>query len=180
TAARLCFIQASLQIGEIIVQEALEARAAEQTGIQQGGVIQPIFEDRVSLPHQCGNCTQVGHVTRGKQQSTVTPTEGCQLFLQRVVFYAVTIHQVRSTTAHTVACSGCLHTFNNVWMVSEAEVIVAAEREKRPTIYHQLRSLRHLQGPPVAVAVHGAAFRQRRSKEVIERVAHGQYYLAAL
>ena len=50
------------EAARVVMQITREARAAEQPGIEQRGVVEPILQHRVALPDQRGYCGQVGHV----------------------------------------------------------------------------------------------------------------------
>jgi len=126
----------------IVMQVAVEARPAQQTGIQQGGMVEAVFQHRIALPDQRGDGTHVGHVSVTEQQRTRATGELGQGLLQCVVRGAVTDDQMRRTAAYAPARCSRLPGFNHLRVTGQAQVVVIAEGEQRLAIDHHLRPLR--------------------------------------
>ena len=137
------------------MQIAVEARAAEQTGIQQRGVIETVFEHRIALPDQGGDRPQIGHVAIAEQQRTRAPGELGQGFFQGVMRAAVADDQMRCPAAHAPTRRTGLPGFDHLRVIGQAQVVVIAESQQRLTIDHHLRPLRALKQWPLTVKIVG-------------------------
>ncbi len=143
------------EAARVVMQITREARAAEQPGIEQGGVIEAIFQHRIALPDQRGHRRQIGHVAGGEQQRTRPAGELGKRLLQLVMRRAVTDHQMRGTAAHAPGRGALLQRRNHLGMVGQAQVVVGAERQQAFTVDRHLRPLRTLQQRTPAVEVLG-------------------------
>ena len=107
--------------------EATEARPAEQTTVEQGSMIEPVFEDGIRLAKQRRHDTQIGHIARGKQQGAFTPRVGSQGFFQILVGTLMTAHQMGGAAAHPPVTGGPLKGSNHLRVIGQPQIIIAAE-----------------------------------------------------
>jgi hypothetical protein len=75
------FFQAFGQAHRVVVQITIEPRAGQQPRVEQRRMIEPVFEHRITLPHQRRDRAEVGHVAGGEQQrARATGQVGQRLF----------------------------------------------------------------------------------------------------
>ena len=157
-------VQAFFQTVHVIVQVAGKTGAAQQAGVQQGGMIQSILQHGIALPYQRGDNTEVGGVAAGHQQHPRPPGEFGQGLFQLVMRFAVPDHQMGRPTTHTPAAHTLDHRLGHGRMVGQPQIIIAAESQQRLAIDADVYILRRGQQRPLAVKMGGTALGQPSGK----------------
>ena len=119
---------------EVAVRIAREARARQQRGVVQRGVVELVGEDRVVAPEQRGEHAEVGHVAGGKQQRRAGWPTNAQAPLERRVRRSVAGDQVRRAGADAVALGAFAQRGDDARIGGEAEIVVAAEGRRRAAV----------------------------------------------
>lgn len=153
----------------IVVTKTLKARIREQTGVEQGRVIQTILKHGITATDQRIHRPQVRHITGGKEQRAGAPSELGELLFQQVMFLRVTADQMGGTAADAVAFSRFLKSFQDFGVVGETEIVIAAKADELATIHLDLHLLWRLHHRAHAIAVQRAALRQPLLQSLFER-----------
>ncbi|MCY1537537.1 hypothetical protein D9M68_730340 [compost metagenome] len=167
----LGLFQAAGEACRIVVQVARKARTGQQAGIQQGRMVEAVFQHRVALAQQRGHRTQVGHVAGREQQRARTAGELGQRQLQLMVRAAVADHQVRGAATGAPLLRTIAQRTDHLGMVGQAQVVVGTEGQHGPAVHQYLRPLRTLQQRALAVEV----FRMAGGKAGSEIKRHGRF-----
>jgi hypothetical protein len=116
-------------------------RIADQPGttqqgrIQQRGMIKAILENTVTTPEQGCHHPQVGTVAAGKQQCPRPLHEISELLFQCMMGTAVTGNQVRRAAATTELIHSTVKRGNDIGMIGQSQIVIAAERQIVPAVY---------------------------------------------
>ena len=162
-------VQPTGEARRIVVQITGEPRAAEQAGIQQGSVIDPVFQHCIATPDQRCDGGQVGHITGGKQQGARAAGELGQRLFQLMVRAAVTYHQMGSAATDAPLGRTLLHGGDHLRVTGQPQIIIRAKGQQRLTIDQYQRRLRALQLRALAIQMGGTAFAEASG----EIEAHG-------
>ena len=142
--------------GRVGMPVAQQLGAAEPCAIDQRGVVQAVLHDAVAAPGERGDGTEVGHVAGREEQRALAPGEGGQLLLEGVVLGMVAADQVRGATAAAAAVRGVGKRRGDPRVASQAEVVVAAEREQPTAVDLELGTARAGDDASAAVEALGA------------------------
>jgi hypothetical protein len=112
------------------VRVTLQFGAAELGAIEQAGVVELVLHAHVAARQQRLQRAEIGHVAGGEQQRALAPGPGGQRFFQFRVRGAVAADQVRRRAAHAFLARRPGERGDQLRVLRQAEVVVAAERQQ--------------------------------------------------
>jgi len=104
-------------------------------------MVELVGEHRVVAAQQRADHADVGHVAGGEQECCGLPDEARQAAFQFVMRRAMAAHQMRSTGTDAVARGALLRGRDQVRVIRQAEIIVAAEGKVLLAIDRDVRAL---------------------------------------
>ena len=126
----------------VVVAVAHQAGAREQPGIEQRGMVQPVFEHRVAPAHQRLGEPEVGHVAGGEQQRTRIAGERGEFIFERVVRARMAVDQVGRAAADAIASNALDKSRPDIGVVGQPEIVIAAKADDLIAVDHHLGLLR--------------------------------------
>jgi len=143
-------------------------------GVDKRGMVEPVFEDNAVALRERRRHAQIRHVAGGEKQRALRAHELGELLLERMVRARVAAHEVRGPRAHAVALRAALKGGDDLRVIGEPEIIVAAKGEQRLFVHAQLDALGRIQDQALAIELRAAAARQ-----LLFQVFHGGFTLPA-
>ena len=107
-------------------------------------MVEPVGEDGVARFEQRLDDADIGHVAGGKKQRARVADEFGQCLFELVVVAAVAVDEMGRAAADAEGIGGALEGGDDVGMVGEAEVVVAAEADDLAAIDAHERLLRRV------------------------------------
>ena len=104
-----------------------------------------VGENRIALSSQSLHHTEIGHVTGGEQQRGGLAGKCRKLKFELLVYLGVATHQMCRTRTHAISCSTLLQRGDELRMIGQPQVIVAAKRQIGLAVHDNMRRLRALQ-----------------------------------
>ena len=156
---------------DVAMAVAAQAGAGEARPVDEGGVVEAVFEDGVAAPGEGAHHPQVGHVAGGEEQRPRLPHEFGQGRFQTLVVTGVAAQEVGGAGPHARLLGGAHEGGPHLGVVGQAQVVVAGEGEETATVHHHLRSRGAVTQTRSAVAALGAQGREARGQRP-EGVVH--------
>ncbi len=130
--------QALIEIDRIIVLEADDRGAAETAGVIDAGMTVSIDDQEVIGARQRRDGAQIGLIAGGEHHAMLLAIEIGKILLQRLVAAIGTVGDPRPGRTGAKIGNGLLRGLHAIGIEGEAEIIVGAAQDRRPTFDHGL------------------------------------------
>ena len=132
--ARLRLRQPRGQPARIRVGITACPRARQACGVDERGVVEPVFIDRVVAAAQTGDHSEIRHVTGREQQRALGPDEVGQLFFQFVMGAIVAADQMRGAGTRPGLGGAAGQRRGHARVARQPEIVVAAKGQQSLTV----------------------------------------------